>query len=159
MDHLGLIAGIIIVASVAVIIGIKYYKQKKSTGKGISLDEFIDVYGQQIVHVLIDVIQLLKLDKGDYEDKSEYEYTVISVAINKLKENSTELGIDKDIIEMVDTETLTGIVQKVLHNELLDIFNESVECQNIGHEIVDKGEPEEATNEEATASYEGAETL
>ena len=159
MDHLGLIAGIVIVAAVAVIIGIKYYKQKKSTGVAISFDEFIDVYGQQIVHVLIDVIQLLKLDKGDYEDKSEYEYTVISVAINKLKENSTELGIDKDIIEMVDTEALTSIVQKVLHNELLDIFNESVECQNIGHEVVDEGEPEEATNEEAATSYEGTETL
>lgn len=159
MDHLGLIAGIVIVAAVAVIIGIKYYKQKKSTGVAISFDEFIDVYGKRIVHVLIDVIQLLKLDKGDYEDKSEYEYTVISVAINKLKENSTELGIDKDIIEMVDTEALTSIVQKVLHNELLDIFNESVECQNIGHEIVDDGEPEEATNEEAATSYEGAETL
>lgn len=155
MDHLGLIAGIVIVAAVAVIIGIKYYKQKKSTGVVISFDEFIDVYGQQIVHVLIDVIQLLKLDKGDYEDKSEYEYTVISVAINKLKENSTELGIDKDIIEMVDTETLTSIVQKVLHNELLDIFNESVECQNIGHEIVDDGEPEEET----AVSYEGAEGI
>lgn len=154
MDHLGLIAGIVIIAAVAVIIGIKYYKQKKSTGVAISFDEFIDSYGQQIVHVLIDVIQLLKLDKGDYEDKSEYEYTVISVAIDKLKENSTELGIDKDIIEMVDTDTLTGIVQKVLHNELLDIFNESVECQNIGHEVVDEGE-----SEDNTTSYEGAETL
>lgn len=154
MDHLGLIAGIVIVAAVAVIIGIKYYKQKKSTGVTISFDEFIDTYGQQIVHVLIDVIQLLKLDKGDYEDKSEYEYTVISVAIDKLKENSTELGIDKDIIEMIDTDTLTGIVQRVLHNELLDIFNESVACQNIAHEVVDEGE-----SEDNTTSYEGAETL
>lgn len=160
MDHLGLIAGIVIVAAVAIIIGIKYYKQKKTTGVTISFDEFIDVYGQQIVHVLIDVIQLLKLDKGDYEDKSEYEYTVISVAIDKLKENSTELGINKDIIEMIDTDTLTDIVQKVLHNELLDIFNESIECQNIGHEIIDEGEPEEETaDEEAATSYEGAETL
>lgn len=148
MDNLGLIAGIIIIAAVAVIIGIKYYKQRKSAGKAISFDEFINTYGQQIVHVLIDIIQLLKLDKGVYEDKKEYEYTVISMAIDKLKENSTELGIDKNIIEMIDTDTLTGIVQKVLHNELLDIFNESIECQNIGHGVVDD-----------TASYEGAETL
>ena len=139
MDNLGLIAGIIIFAAVAVIIGIKYYKQRKSTGRAISLDEFIDTYGQQIVHVLIDVIQLLKLDNGDYEDKNEYEHTVISVAISKLKENSIELGIDKDIIEMVDSDTLTNIVQKVLHNELMEIFNESVECQNISHEVVDEG--------------------
>ena len=154
MDNLGLITSIVIVAVVAVIIGIKYYKQKKSTGVAISFDEFIDAYGQQIVHVLIDVIQLLKLDKGNYEDKSEYEYTVISIAIDKLKENSTELGIDKNIIEMVDTDALTGIVQKVLHNELLDIFNESVECQNIAHEVVDEGE-----SEDDTTSYEGAESL
>lgn len=139
MDNLGLIAGIIIFAAVAVIIGIKYYKQRKSTGTAISFDEFIDTYGQQIVHVLIDVIQLLKLDNGDYEDKNEYEHTVISVAISKLKENSIELGIDKDIIEMVDSDTLTNIVQKVLHNELMEIFNESVECQNISHEVVDEG--------------------
>lgn len=154
MDHLGLIAGIIILVAVAAIIAVKYYKKRKSTGVAISFDEFIDVYGQQIVHVLIDVIQLLKLDSGDYEDKDEYEYTVISVAIDKLKENSAELGIDTDIINMVDTDTLTGIVQNVLHNELLDIFNESVECQNIGHEIVDEGEPEDDA-----ASYEGAESL
>ena len=143
MDHLGLIAGTIIIAAVAVIIGIKYYKQIKTAGVGVSFDGFIDTYGQQIVHVLIDVIQLLKLDKGDYEDKSEYEYTVIFTAISKLKENSTELGIDNNIIEMIDTDTLTDIVQKVLHNELLDIFNESVEYQNIGHEVIDEGEPEE----------------
>ena len=148
MDNLGLIAGIIIIAAVAAIIGIEYYKQRKSTGTAISFDEFINTYGQQIVHVLIDIIQLLKLDKGVYEDKKEYEYTVISMAIDKLKENSTELGIDKNIIEMIDTDTLTGIVQKVLHNELLDIFNESIECQNIGHEVVGD-----------IASYEGAETL
>lgn len=152
MDHFGLIAGLIIVVAVAAIIGIKVYKQKKTTGATISFDEFIDAYGQQIVHVLIDVIQLLKLDNGDYEDKSEYEYTVISTAIDKLKENSTELGIDSDIIEMVDTDTLTGIVQKVLHNEVMEIFNESVECVNIGHEIVDEGEPEEEPAEEVVTS-------
>ena len=153
MDHFGLIAGLIMVAAVAVIIGIKVYKRKKTNGVNISFNEFIDEYGQQIVHVLIDVIQLLKLDRGDYEDKSEYEYTVISVAIDKLKENSTELGIDKDIIEMVDTDTLTSIVQKVLHNELMEIFNESVGCVNIGYEIVDEGESDQ--EEAITSATEG----
>lgn len=159
MDHLGLIAGIVIIVAIAAIIGIKYYKQKKSTGGDISFDEFIDTYGQQIVYVLIDVIQLLKLDKGDYEDKKEYEYTVISVAIDKLKENSTELGIDKNIIEMVDTDTLTDIVQKVLHNEVLDIFNESVACQNISHEAIDEDKSEDFPYVEASTPFDGAETL
>ena len=155
MYHLGLIASIVILAAVAAIIGIKYYKQRKNTGIVISFDEFIDTYGQQIVDVLIDIIQILKLDKGNYEDRSEYEHTVISVAIDKLKENSTELGIDKDIIEMVDTDTLANIVQKVLHNELLDIFNESVECQNISHEMISDNESED----NSAAVYDGAETL
>ena len=159
MDHLGLIAGIVVVLAVIAIIGIKYYKQKKATGTKVSFDEFIDAYGQQIVHVLIDVIQLLKLDKADYEDRAEYEYTVVSIAIDKLKENSVELGIDKDIINMVDTDTLTNIVQKVLNNEVLDIFNESVEYQNIGHEIVDEGEPEKFPYIEDSTPFDGAETI
>lgn len=154
MDHLGLIAGIVIVAAVAVIIGIKYYKQRKTAGTDISFDEFIDTYGQQIVQVLIDVIQLLKLDAAEYEDKSEYEHTVISMAIDKLKENSTELGIDKKIIEMVDTETLTNIVEKVLHNEVMEIFNESTKSVSICNEVV-----ADVDDESVAVCYDGAETL
>jgi hypothetical protein len=162
MDYLGLISGLIIILAAALIIGIKVYTKKKATGKRISFDEFIDEYGQQIVNVLIDIIQLLKLDKGSYEDKNEYEYTIISITIDKLKENSVELGIDKDIIEMVDTDTLTGIVQKVLHNELMEIFDESAECVNIGHKIVDENETDDQGNfpyVDTITPFDGAETL
>lgn len=143
MDHLGLIAGLLMVVIVAVIIGFNAYKHKKNTGETVSFDEFIDEYGQQIVSVLVDVMQLLKLDNGDYEDRDEYEYTVISMTIDKLKENSVELGIDSNVISMINTDGLTNIVQKVLHNELMEIFNESMKCVNIGYEVVDEGESDE----------------
>ena len=132
MDYLGLFAGLILILAAAIIIGIKLYKKNKETGTTISFDEFIEAYGQQIIQVLIDIIQLLKLDQGSYENKEEYEYTVIYMTIDKLKENSVELGIDKEIINMIDTETLTGIVQKVLHNEVMEIFNESTQSVTIG---------------------------
>lgn len=149
MDNLGLIAGIIIMVASAIIIAIMVFKHKKETGDSISFDEFVKLYGNRIVQVLIDVIQLLKLDHGDYEDRGDYEYTVISNAIDKLKTNSAEFGIDSDVIKMIDTDTLTDIVQKILHNEVMDIFNDSINFVNIGNESIDE---EDQYDENVTSS-------
>ena len=124
MTELNIIGGILIIILGAIIIGIKFHKSGK---KSITIDEFIDSYGDKIIDILQDAIIVLKIDMSEYESKDEYYATVISTTINTLKENAVEFGIPTEIVDLLDTNSLTKIVT--------DIFTEN---KSAAFSILDK---------------------
>lgn len=114
-------AAVVVVAVIA-IIGIRLYKSHKS-GKEVTFDEFIDMYGDQIIAVLKDVIVLLQINIDQFESREDYEKAIISTTIDKLKENAGELGIDAQILGLFDTKALTEIVYSVFSGNIVNIFS------------------------------------
>ena len=120
MTNYSIIAGIIIVVICAVIIGIRVYRNRKTI---VDMDSFIDLYGDNIIAILQDVIKVLKIDMASYATKEEYETALINATINALKENSVELGIPTEVVDLIDTDSLTTIIQKILNSRKVEAFS------------------------------------
>lgn len=120
MTNYSIIAGIIIVVICAVIIGIRVYRNRKTI---VDMDSFIDLYGDNIIAILQDVIKVLKIDMASYATKEEYETALINATINALKENSVELGIPTEVVDLIDTDSLTIIIQKILNSRKVEAFS------------------------------------
>lgn len=120
--NMNIIGGIFLLLCSAVIIGITVYKNYKSTDKTMTFDEFMDTYSDNIINVLSDVVEILKLEDTKFESYDEYEYTVISMTIEKIKENAEELGIDTDVLNLFDIEALTSIIKKIINNEFRHVI-------------------------------------
>lgn len=122
MTNLNIYAGLIIIIFCAIILGIKVYKNRNRSEK-MTIDTFIDTYGDQIIKVLQDVIMVLKVSMDDYNSQEEYETAIISTSINVMKENSVEFGIPTEIVDLLDTDSLTKIIQKVMSENKPDAFS------------------------------------
>lgn len=122
MTEFNIIGGSIIAVLCIIIIGIRVYKNVKKKGS-ISIDEFMEEYGDQIIGALQDIILVLKVDMKDYETKEEYENEIIHLTIDSLKENSINFGIPEDIVNLIDTDSLTNIIRTVLNNNKPDAFS------------------------------------
>ena len=120
MTNYSIIAGIIIVVICAIIIGIRVYRNRKTI---VDMDSFIDLYGDNIIAILQDVIKVLKIDMASYATKEEYETALINATINALKENSVELGIPTEVVDLIDTDSLTTIIQKILDSRKVEAFS------------------------------------
>ena len=120
MTNYSIIAGIIIVVICAVIIGIRVYRNRKTI---VDMDSFIDLYGDNIIAILQDVIKVLKIDMASYATKEEYETALINATINALKENSVELGIPTEVVDLIDTDSLTTIIQKILNSHKVEAYS------------------------------------
>ena len=59
----------------------------------------------------------------DYNSQEEYETAIISTSINVMKENSVEFGIPIEIVDLLDTDSLTKIIQKVMNENKPDAFS------------------------------------
>ena len=122
MTNLNIYAGLIIIVFCAIILGIRVYKNRNKSEK-MTIDTFIDTYGDQIIKVLQDVIMVLKVSMDDYNSQEEYETAIISTSINVMKENSVEFGIPIEIVDLLDTDSLTKIIQKVMNENKPDAFS------------------------------------
>ena len=122
MTNLNIYAGLIIIIFCAIILGIKVYKNRNKSEK-MTIDTFIDTYGDQIIKILQDVIMVLKVSMDDYNSQEEYETAIISTSINVMKENSVEFGIPAEIVDLLDTDSLTKIIQKVMSENKPDAFS------------------------------------
>ena len=122
MTNLNIYAGLIIIVFCAIILGIRVYKNRNKSEK-MTIDTFIDTYGDQIINVLQDVIMVLKVSMDDYNSQEEYETAIISTSINVMKENSVEFGIPIEIVDLLDTDSLTKIIQKVMNENKPDAFS------------------------------------
>ena len=122
MTNLNIYAGLIIIVFCAIILGIRVYKNRNKSEK-MTIDTFIDTYGDQIIKILQDVIMVLKVSMDDYNSQEEYETAIISTSINVMKENSVEFGIPIEIVDLLDTDSLTKIIQKVMSENKPDAFS------------------------------------
>ena len=122
MTNLNIYAGLIIIVFAAIILGIRVYKNRDKS-EPMTMDTFIDTYGDQIIKVLQDVITVLKVSMEDYESQEEYESAIISTSINVMKENSVEFGIPAEIVDLLDTDSLTKIIQKIMNEHKPDAFS------------------------------------
>lgn len=129
-----LIAVGVLILAVGLVIGIKLYKSHKEN-KNISLDDFINLYGDKIIEVLKDSIKLLTITPEKFETKEEYEKAIIKDAVEYIKTNYGELNIDISLLGIIiDNDTLTNIVYQILHNnykEAFSILGENVILHNI----------------------------
>lgn len=122
MSTPNIIAVGVLVAAVLAIIGVRIYTMRKNNVT-VTFDDFISMYNEQIIKVLQDVIVLLQINVDEFEDKETYEKTIISTAIDMLKENSAEFGIDAKLINLFDTDNLTEIVYTIFNGNLVKVFS------------------------------------
>ena len=122
MTNLNFIAGIVIVVICGIILAIRLFMNHKN-GSKITMNDFIELYGNNIINVLKDVIDILKIDMSSYTTKEEYETVIIESTINILKENSIEFGIPEDIVTLFDTEALTKIITNIFSDNKCDILS------------------------------------
>lgn len=122
MTELNLIAGGAIILLCVIIVGIRIYQKYRKNGS-ITIDEVIEDYGDKIIMVLQDTIEILKMDMSDYSSQEEYETAVISATIDSIKENSVSFGIPEDIVNLLDTDSLTEIVKRIFNNNKVLAFS------------------------------------
>ena len=120
MTDLNFIAGIAVIVICTIIIGIRIFKNES---KPTSIQDFIDMYGDNIISVLKDIISILKIDMDNYVTKEEYEEEVIKIAINAIKENANELGMSQDIVNLFDTDSLTKVIRNIFIENKCDIMS------------------------------------
>ena len=122
MDTVNIIAVIIFVGVIGIIAGISIYKAKKNN-KDLTFEDFIAIYGDQIIAILQDVIVLLRIESEDFATREEYEKKIISTTIDKIKENGVEFGFDITIMEIIDTDFLTEAIHSILSKNAVEIFS------------------------------------
>lgn len=154
MTNLNFLAGFIIILFGAIILAIRIVSINRRGGK-FTMEEFIDIYGDNIIDVLKDVIEVLQITMASYQTKEEYESMVISVTIDALKENSVKFGVPAEIVEMFDTEALTSIIMTVYNKSKCEVMSVlSPETIQINEAIIDK-EVVDVVGSEATEYVEG----
>ena len=141
----------IMAVAVALIAAIQIYKIRKNN-KEMTMDQFIDTYGSQIIRILKDVViieqSVLKINPNLFENKEDYEKAIINTAL-KLIENSENFGIDPSIVGMFDVDTLTNIIHSIFVSHKIDIYS-SIEPSDVA-------EHPELYDEDVATALKGAE--
>lgn len=141
----------IMAVAVALIAAIQIYKIRKNN-KEMTMDQFIDTYGSQIIRILKDVViieqSVLKINPNLFENKEDYEKAIINTAL-KLIENSENFGIDPSIVGIFDVNTLTNIIHSIFVSHKIDIYS-SIEPSDVA-------EHPELYDEDVATALKGAE--
>ena len=141
----------IMAIAIALIAAIQIYKIRKNN-KEMTMDQFIDTYGSQIIRILKDVViieqSVLKINPNLFENKEDYEKAIINTAL-KLIENSENFGIDPSIVGMFDVDTLTNIIHSIFVSHKIDIYS-SIEPSDVA-------EHSELYDEDVATALKGAE--
>lgn len=120
MTSMNFIAIGVIFVFAAVIIGIRLYQNRN---KKITMDEFIDTYGDNIVKALQDAVRVLKIEMDDFNSREEYEKTIINTTILSLKNSASQFGIPDEIINLIDTDSLTSIIANCFNENKLNCID------------------------------------
>lgn len=120
-----IIAAVILIVAMAAIVGLTIHNMKK-TNKNLTIDEFLNVYHDELIGVLQDVVALLLINIDEFVDKESYEKAIISTTIMKLEENCAEFGVDTSLFNLFNKDTLTDMLYSLLHSEKLKVFLNSV---------------------------------
>lgn len=109
----------IIVAAFLVALGVRIYNYRKHNSN-VKID-FINVYGDNIIKLMQDIISILQVNINDFDNTEDYEKEIIRMTIDKLKHNASEYGID--YVNLFSTKVLTEIVYDILNQNLVDVFS------------------------------------
>ena len=122
MNPAAIVGGVLILVIAAAIIGIKLY-QKKKRGETIDVNQIINDYGDFIIKCLQDAVDVLQSKVEDFNSQEEYEKHIISRCIIIIRENADTSNINPELMKLLSVETLTDICYKVLHDNILKVFN------------------------------------
>lgn len=120
-----IIAAAILVVAMACIICLTVYKMHRNN-KNLTVDDFLNMYYDELIGLLQDVVALLLINIDEFDDKESYEKTIISTTIAKLEENCADFGIDTSLFNLFNREILTDKLYTLLHSEKLKVFLNAV---------------------------------
>lgn len=120
MTSMNFIAVSICVVFFVVIVGIRLYKNRNTE---INLDDFVDMYGDNIIQALQDAILILMIEMGNFETREEYEKAIINETIVALKKSASRFGIPDSVISLIDTDSLTRIIADCFNSNKFDCLS------------------------------------
>ena len=123
MTALNIVAVCIFVFVAIVFMAITIYRLSKGSSQELTLETFIDLYGDVIIEILKSTVELLQIDIENFTTEDDYEMCIISTAIESIKDSSEDFGVDKGIINLFDTVALTEAIHKIFNNNSIDIFS------------------------------------
>ena len=129
MDTPNIIASCIIIVAFVCMIGLAVYKLRKKN-KDITMEQFINMYYDNIIDVLQDVVSILQINIEDFDSKESYEKAIIYTTIDKLKGNCVDFGIDSRILSLFNEEALTNAIYGIFDEDKKKVFSV------IGYEVV-----------------------
>lgn len=157
MTHWNIIAGLLIILFAGIIVGLQVYKKnKESTGKAMTMDEFLEAYGDNIIHALQSAIAVLSVNMDEFDTQEEYEAAIIKTTIVELKENAKEFGLNPTIINLFDEDTLTAIIMNCFKKNTVKCFEDvsyktiMAHTAIIDNSVVEKAAESESVKEETT---------
>lgn len=152
MTHWNIIAGLLIILFAGIIVGLQVYKKnKESTGKPMTMDEFLDAYGDNIIHALQSAIAVLSVNMDEFDTQEDYEAAIIRTTITELKENAKEFGLNSTVINLFDEDTLTTIIMNCFKKNTVQCFEDVSYKTIMAHTaIIDNSVVEKAANTEST---------
>lgn len=121
MEYINIICVSVLALAIGIIAGIKLYKVYRN--KKFNINEFIDLYGDKIIDVMKSIVKVLKTSQSEYSTREEYEKAIIELTIEELKQNYKNLGINPDLLILIDSKTLSNMIYDLLHKHSIDIFS------------------------------------
>lgn len=122
MTLLNIIAVIVITISCGTIVFVRMRKLKKNNVT-ITVDTIIEEYGDDIINILQDFIEIMQININDYPTKEDYIADLISLCVDSIQDNYSMFGIDASILKFVDREQLAVCVSKVLESNKVECFS------------------------------------
>lgn len=122
MTLLNIISVIVIAISCGTIIFVRLRKLKKNNVT-ITVDTIIEEYGDNIINILQDFIEIMQININDYPTKEDYIADLISLCVDSIQDNYGMTGIDTSILKFVDREQLAVCVSKVLESNKVECFS------------------------------------
>ena len=117
-----IVACCILIIAVAAMIALTVYKSRKQN-KEITIDQFIEIYYNNIIAVLQDVVSILQINTELFDDKESFDKAIINITITKIVENANELGIDTNLVNLFNTDALTNAIYGLFREEEEEVFS------------------------------------
>lgn len=111
---------------VAGICALLVYKKKKNN-ENFSFEDFLNTYTNQLLGALKDTVELLMINLDQFENKEEYEESIIYLTLEKLENNCSAFGIDTSLFKLVDRKQLAQALYNIFYAHEFDLFSHLTE--------------------------------
>ena len=120
-----IITTVIFVILMSAIAALAIHKIMKND-TNMSIEEFIEIYYDNLIDVLKDSVKILSVEPSEYSDREAYLKAIIGLAIEELNNNCEGFGIDNTLFELFKPEQLTDFLYDILTRNNIFIFGDSV---------------------------------